>query len=42
MSTYRSSRDPSPAQLILGFGNTSQHEIRTGIATVADLLRPRR
>jgi GntR family transcriptional regulator/MocR family aminotransferase len=38
MSTYRSSRDSSPAQLILGFGNTSQHEIRTGIATVADLL----
>lgn len=39
MSTYRSTHDPSPAQLILGFGNTSQHEIRTGITVIADLLR---
>jgi GntR family transcriptional regulator/MocR family aminotransferase len=38
MSTYRSTRDPSPAQLVLGFGNTSQHEIRTGIGLVADLI----
>jgi GntR family transcriptional regulator/MocR family aminotransferase len=38
MSTYRSTHDPAPAQLVLGFGNTSQHEIRTGIGLVADLL----
>ena len=41
MSTYRSTHDPSPAQLVLGFGNTSQHEIRTGIGLVADLLSRR-
>jgi GntR family transcriptional regulator/MocR family aminotransferase len=42
MSTYRSTKDPSPAQLVLGFGNTSQHEIHTGIDLVADLLAPAR
>jgi GntR family transcriptional regulator/MocR family aminotransferase len=38
MSTYRSTRDPEPPQLVLGFGNTSQEAIRTGISTIADLL----
>jgi GntR family transcriptional regulator/MocR family aminotransferase len=38
MSTYRSTHNPEPPQLLLGFGNTSQEAIRTGISTIADLL----
>jgi len=39
MSTYRSDRSAHPAQLVLGFGNTSAEEIHAGIEAVADLLR---
>jgi GntR family transcriptional regulator/MocR family aminotransferase len=38
MSTYRSSHDPTPAQLVLGFGNTTQREIAAGVEAVADLF----
>jgi GntR family transcriptional regulator/MocR family aminotransferase len=38
MSAYRSTHDPIPAQLVLGFGNTSSREIDAGIRAVADLL----
>jgi GntR family transcriptional regulator/MocR family aminotransferase len=38
MSTYRSTHDPEPAQLIIGFGNTSESAIRAGISAIADLL----
>jgi DNA-binding transcriptional MocR family regulator len=38
MSTYRSSHAPDPPQLVLGFGNTSQRAIHTGIALISDLL----
>jgi GntR family transcriptional regulator/MocR family aminotransferase len=37
MSDYRSSPG-GPPQLVLGFGNLSERAIRSGIATVADLL----
>ncbi|MDX6372802.1 MAG: GntR family transcriptional regulator / MocR family aminotransferase, partial [Nocardioidaceae bacterium] len=39
MSTYRSTHEPTPPQLVLGFGNTSSREIEAGIRVVADLLR---
>jgi GntR family transcriptional regulator/MocR family aminotransferase len=38
MSTYRSTRSPSPPQLVFGFGNTSAEAIHAGIDAVADLL----
>jgi GntR family transcriptional regulator / MocR family aminotransferase len=38
MSALRSTQSLHPAQLVFGFGNTSQEEIRLGIAAVADLL----
>ena len=38
MSTYRSDHSPDPPQLVLGFGNTSQRAIKTGIAAIGDLL----
>ena len=38
MSTYRADHCPDPPQLVLGFGNTSQQAIRTGIAVLGDLL----
>ncbi len=38
MSTLRSTGDPKPPQLVFGFGNTSQREIRAGIEAIADLL----
>ena len=38
MSTYRASHSPDPPQLVLGFGNTSQQAIRTGIAILGDIL----
>ena len=38
MSTYRSTREPVPPQLVLGFGNTGVREIEAGIRAVADLL----
>jgi GntR family transcriptional regulator/MocR family aminotransferase len=41
MSTYRSTHDTEPPQLVLGFGNISQRAIRTGMSTIADLLRGR-
>lgn len=41
MSTYRFSHSADPPQLVLGFGNTSQRAIRTGIARIGDLLQPR-
>ena len=39
MSEHRSSRSPSPAQLVLGFGNLSERSITAGVAAVGDLLR---
>jgi GntR family transcriptional regulator/MocR family aminotransferase len=38
MSPNRSTRAVDPPQLILGFGNLSEHAIRDGITRVADLL----
>lgn len=38
MRSYRSSSSPAPPQLVLGFGNVSEHAVRAGIAAVADLL----
>ena len=38
MSTNRADQSPSPPQLVLGFGNTSQRAIAEGIALVGDLL----
>jgi GntR family transcriptional regulator/MocR family aminotransferase len=40
MSSCRSDHHEEPPQLILGFGNTSQRQIKEGIARVGDLLRP--
>ena len=42
MSTYRADHSPRPPQLVLGFGNTSECAIKTGIALISDLLQPRR
>ena len=41
MSTYRADHAPGPPQLVLGFGNTSQRAIQTGIALISDLLADR-
>jgi GntR family transcriptional regulator / MocR family aminotransferase len=41
MSTYRSDHSPNPPQLVLGFGNTTQRTIRTGIALISELLQSR-
>jgi GntR family transcriptional regulator / MocR family aminotransferase len=41
MSTYRADHSPGPPQLVLGFGNTSQRAIQTGIALVGDLMENR-
>jgi GntR family transcriptional regulator / MocR family aminotransferase len=38
MSTYRADHSPGPPQLVLGFGNTSQRAIQTGIAVLGDIL----
>jgi len=38
MSEYRADRDPDPPQLVIGFGNTTESAIRSGIRSVADLL----
>jgi GntR family transcriptional regulator / MocR family aminotransferase len=38
MRSYRSGSSPAPPQLVLGFGNVSEHAVRAGIAAVADLL----
>jgi GntR family transcriptional regulator / MocR family aminotransferase len=38
MRSYRSGSSPAPPQLVLGFGNVSEHALRAGIAAVADLL----
>jgi GntR family transcriptional regulator/MocR family aminotransferase len=38
MSTYRADHSARPPQLVLGFGNTSQRAIQTGIALISDLL----
>jgi GntR family transcriptional regulator/MocR family aminotransferase len=38
MSGYRADRSADPAQLVLGFGNTSEHAIREGIAVLGDVL----
>ena len=40
MSGYRASSRPGSPQLVLGFGNVSEHAIKAGVAAVADLLRP--
>jgi GntR family transcriptional regulator/MocR family aminotransferase len=42
MSAYRASHAPDPPQLLLGFGNTSQRAIQTGITLIGDLLDSRR
>jgi Aminotransferase class I and II len=39
MSSCRSDNCQEPPQLILGFGNTSQRQIKEGIALTGDLLR---
>jgi len=39
MRSYRSTASPASPQLVLGFGNVSEHAIRSGIEAVADLLR---
>ena len=39
MSTHRADHAPSPPQLALGFGNTSQRAIKTGV--ISDLLQTR-
>src|SRR5215472_2690182 len=39
MSAYRSSHSAEPPQLVLGFGNTSDHAIRAGVAVLADILK---
>jgi len=39
MRSYRATDSPAPPQLVLGFGNVSEHAIRAGIEAVADLLR---
>jgi GntR family transcriptional regulator/MocR family aminotransferase len=41
MSTYRADHDTDPPQLVLGFGNTSQQAISTGIAILGDILNKR-
>jgi GntR family transcriptional regulator/MocR family aminotransferase len=38
MSGCRASRASRPPQLVLGFGNLTERAIRTGIATIGDLL----
>jgi GntR family transcriptional regulator/MocR family aminotransferase len=38
MSTMRSTHDPEPGQLVLGFGNTSRQEIAAGVEAIADLF----
>lgn len=38
MRSYRSGGSPAPPQLVLGFGNVSEHAVRAGVAAVADLL----
>jgi GntR family transcriptional regulator / MocR family aminotransferase len=38
MRAYRSGASPRPPQLVLGFGNVSEHAVRAGIEAVADLL----
>jgi GntR family transcriptional regulator/MocR family aminotransferase len=39
MSTHRADHAPDPPRLVLGFGNTSQRAIKTGIALISDLLQ---
>jgi GntR family transcriptional regulator/MocR family aminotransferase len=39
MSTYRADRSCDPPQLVLGFGNTGQRAIQTGIALAGPLLK---
>jgi GntR family transcriptional regulator/MocR family aminotransferase len=39
MSTFRSNGSPTPAQLVLGFGNLDERSIRDGVASIADILR---
>jgi GntR family transcriptional regulator/MocR family aminotransferase len=38
MSSCRMTRSRTPPQLVLGFGNLSEHAIRAGISAVGDLL----
>jgi len=38
MSAQRSDKHTTPTQLLLGFGNTGERAIRTGIAAIGDLL----
>jgi GntR family transcriptional regulator / MocR family aminotransferase len=39
MSTYRADHSPEPAQLVFGFGNTSQRAIRAGVAVLGGIVR---
>ncbi len=41
MSSYRADHSPEPAQLVLGFGNTSQRAIRAGITVLGSILNNR-
>jgi len=38
MSDYRADRSPEPPRLVLGFGNTSEQAIESGLRAIADLL----
>lgn len=43
LSRYQRSTGPaSPPQLVLGFGNVSEHAIERALTTIADLLAARR
>jgi GntR family transcriptional regulator / MocR family aminotransferase len=38
MSAYRASHAADPPQLVLGFGNTGQRAIRTGVEVLGEVL----
>jgi GntR family transcriptional regulator / MocR family aminotransferase len=40
MSRWRRDGATTPPQLVLGFGNVAEHQVRRGIELVADLLQP--
>jgi GntR family transcriptional regulator/MocR family aminotransferase len=42
MSMYRADQTTTPPQLVLGFGNLNARDIHAGIATIGDILSPRR
>lgn len=38
MSTHRADHSPRPPQLVLGFGNTGQRAIRSGVSVLGDIV----